>query len=455
MSLSAMETSVNPDHTRVIKKSFRHLVTDELLVRTVDKFVIWNSKIAIRGAMIMNYLMAKSIEEEIELPQINQKFLYQAFNWGHPNAISECSPEIKERIPDPVGVDSDGRVMEGKPWLIDYLIIQYMGNIKSSITNMYKSIIKSSVIGHIKAYHPNASKNAASSLNTNLTRCIRRPMSETTKEYARLDPNSKEFVEFHRNGFGAGEDDYINDIFIKAPESRSPDGITRIVTHFGKCLQRQENLAGNFVHCANRLKGQNALPMHDMGSRMSIFICKKGLHYILKQHMKDIGSNGDGWETMDEDEDDEDYDDEMAVVDEETWRQRLRTLVCSYSSKTTNMSIQSYKKWITSLFDVGKNGNLKEFPDPPTCGKCFEHWGGVKISTDGVTASVYYVEREVNAATSLLNGIPLMKEKKEMKREEPDDKKQTNISLLVPKKSKSLLVLVYIILGSMSRSTFY
>ena len=412
----------------------------------------------------MNYLMAKSIDQEIELPQINQTFLYRAFNWGQRNAISECYPEIKESIPDPIGVDSDGKVIEGKSWLIDYLITQYMGNIKSSITNMYKSIIKNSVIGHVKAYHPNASKNDASSLNTNLTRCIRRPMSETTEEYARLDPNSKELVEFHRNGFGAGEDDYINDIFIKAPESRSPDGITRIVTHFGKCLQRQRNLENNFAHCANRLKGQNALPMHDMGSRMSIFICKKGMHYVLKQYMKDIGSNGDevaidddGWETMDEDEDDEDdedYDDEMAIVDEETRRQRLRTLVCSYSSKTTNMSIQSYKKWITSLFDVGKNGNFKEFPDPPTCGKCFEHWGGVKISTDGVTASVYYVKREVNAATSLLNGIPLMKEKKEMKSEEPDDKKQINISLL-PKKSKSLLVLVYILLGSILRSTFY
>ena len=205
-----------------------------------------------------------------------------------------------------------------------------------------------------------------------------------------------------------------NDIFIKAPESRSPDGITRIVTHFGKCLQQQQNLANNFAHCANWLKGQTALPMHDMGSRMSIFICKKGMHYVLKQYKKDIVSNeanlaidDNGWETMDEDEDDKDYD-EMAVVDEVTPRQELRELVCSYISNTTNMKLGTYKKWIPSLFDIGKNGNFKEFPDPPTCGKYFEHWGGVKINTDGVTASVYYyVKRELNDVISLLNGIPL------------------------------------------------
>ena len=450
---AAIETSVNPEHIRVIKKFFPHLVMDEQLIKTIDKFVIWNSKISIRGAMMMNYLMSKSIDKEIELPQIDQAFLYRAFNWRHRNAISECYPEIKESIPDPIGVDSDGKVIEGKSWLIDYLIKQYMANIKSSITNMYESIIKNSIIGHIKAYHPNASKNDVSSLRTNLTRCIRCPVSETTDEYARLDHNAIQLVEFHRNGFGAGEDDYINDIFIKVPESRSPVGITRIVTHFGKCLQRQRNLENNFAHCANQLKGQTALPMHDMGSRMSIFICKKGMHYVLKQYQKDIVSSGDqvgldddnSWETMDDDEDDEDYDDEMAVVDEETRRQELRELVCSYVSNTTNMKPKTYKRWITSLFDIGKKGNFKEFPNPPTCGKYFEHWGGVKISTDGVTASVYYVKREQNAVTYSQNGIPLSEEKKETKIA-LEDKQQLDISLL-PRKSKSPFVLFYCCLG--------
>lgn len=158
----------------------------------------------------MNYLVAKSIHEEVDLPQINQSFLYKSFNWGHRTAISESDnyPKLKGIIPDPITSDENGGVMEGKSWLIDYLIKQYMGNIKSSITNMYKSIIKNSIIGHIKAYHPNASKskNAVSSLKTNLTRCIRHPVSETTEEYARLDHNAIVLVEFHQNGFGAGED---------------------------------------------------------------------------------------------------------------------------------------------------------------------------------------------------------------------------------------------------------
>ena len=37
----------------------------------------------------------------------------------------------------------------------------------------------------------------------------------------------------------------------------------------------------------------------------------------------------------------------------------------------------------------------------------------MKISTDGVTASVYYVKREQNALTYSQNGIPLSEEKKE------------------------------------------
>jgi hypothetical protein len=52
MSL-AIETSVNPEHIRVIKKSFPHfLVMGELLAKTIDKFAIWNSKIAIRGVLL-------------------------------------------------------------------------------------------------------------------------------------------------------------------------------------------------------------------------------------------------------------------------------------------------------------------------------------------------------------------------------------------------------------------
>ena len=60
-----------------------------------------------------------------------------------------------------------------------------------------------------------------------------------------------------------------------------------------------------------------------------------------------------------------------------------------------NMDIFTDKKWLIRLFDIGKNGNFKGFPDLSTSGKHFKHWGGVKVVTDGVTASVFYVKRKL------------------------------------------------------------
>ena len=141
--------------------------------------------------------MAKCVDEGTELLPINQGFLYWAFNWNHSEALSEHLPEIKNRIPDPITIHNEQ--IEGKGWLIGYLTKLYLANIKSSIKNRYTSVIKQSIMGHIKAHHPNATKNEASSLTTNLTRCIRRPVTETAKEYAKLDGNAKELVQFHVN----------------------------------------------------------------------------------------------------------------------------------------------------------------------------------------------------------------------------------------------------------------
>ena len=135
--------------TRVMKTSLQRLVMDnshkQILINVIDKLVLWNSKIAVRGSMIMNYQVVKCIEDGTALPPIDQGSLYKAFNWNHKNAISEQLPEIKSRIPDPI------ENMDGKHWLIDYLVRQYMANIKSSIRGKYNSVIKQSIKGHIKA----------------------------------------------------------------------------------------------------------------------------------------------------------------------------------------------------------------------------------------------------------------------------------------------------------------
>ena len=178
--------------TRVIKTSIKHLVMDnnhkQILINAFDKLVLLNSKIVVRGSIIMNYQVAKFVTEGINLTPINQGLLYQAFNWNHRNALSEILPEIKNRIPDPIGNHDEN--MDKKSWLIDYLVIQYMAHIKSSIQGKYKSVIKQSIKGYIKAHHPDASKNDASSLTTDLTRCIHCPSCDTTMEYSKLDDNA-------------------------------------------------------------------------------------------------------------------------------------------------------------------------------------------------------------------------------------------------------------------------
>ena len=102
--------------TRVMKTSLKHFVMDnshkQILINVIDKLVLWNSKIAVRGSMIMNYQVVKCIEEGTALPPIDQGYLYKAFNWNHKNAISEQLPEIKSRIPDPIGSTMDEKMVD-------------------------------------------------------------------------------------------------------------------------------------------------------------------------------------------------------------------------------------------------------------------------------------------------------------------------------------------------------
>lgn len=153
----------------------------------IIKLVLFNSRIAVKGLTVMNYYVAKCIDEGTELlPNIS----------------------LRSKI-DTIKIHDEQ--MEGKGWLIGYLTKLYMANIKSSIKNMYTSVIKQCIMGNIKVHHPfYATKNEASSLlTTNLTRCICCPVSKTAEEYAKLDGNAKELVQFHRGGFEVDDDGYI------------------------------------------------------------------------------------------------------------------------------------------------------------------------------------------------------------------------------------------------------
>ncbi len=120
---------------RVMKTSLERLVTDNnhkpCLIKAIDKLVLLNSKIALQGSMIMNYLVIKCVKDGTNLPPINQGLLYKAYNWNHHTALSHQHPEIENLIPDPIGNHDEH--MNGKSWLIDYLVIHYTANIKSSI----------------------------------------------------------------------------------------------------------------------------------------------------------------------------------------------------------------------------------------------------------------------------------------------------------------------------------
>ena len=66
------------------KTSLEHLVMNiadkKLIINVIDKLVLLNSKIAVQGSMIMNYLVAKSVDKGTDLPPINPALLYKAFN---------------------------------------------------------------------------------------------------------------------------------------------------------------------------------------------------------------------------------------------------------------------------------------------------------------------------------------------------------------------------------------
>jgi hypothetical protein len=233
---------------RAKKTSLEHLVMNiadkKLIIKAIDKLVLLNSKIAVRGSMIMNYLVAKCIDEGTVLPPINQALLYKAFNWNHQTALSEQFPEIEGRIPNPLTAE-DVRI-DGKSWLIGYLVVLYMANIKTSIRGKYNSVIKQSIKGYIKAYLPNASKDDISTISFYLKRCICRPRSETEEQYSHLDEDARDLVKFHRDGFGVNDDGYINDIFIDSV-LKGQESISRVVMHFAKCLERQQLLEDEFL----------------------------------------------------------------------------------------------------------------------------------------------------------------------------------------------------------------
>ena len=91
------------NQTRVIKLSLRQLTRpldnfqgrernpgNSILIKAIDKLVIMNSKIAVRGSLIMNHLVSYCASNKIELPEFCKLFKRSSQN-RLPDVLSSVS----------------------------------------------------------------------------------------------------------------------------------------------------------------------------------------------------------------------------------------------------------------------------------------------------------------------------------------------------------------------------
>ena len=75
-------TEEHDEGRRVIKLSLHRLARgNKILISSIEKLVLMNSQIAVRGAMIMNHLAVYCTANNVPLPKIDQALLYNAFNY--------------------------------------------------------------------------------------------------------------------------------------------------------------------------------------------------------------------------------------------------------------------------------------------------------------------------------------------------------------------------------------
>jgi len=155
-------TEEHVEGRRVIKLSLHRLARgNKILISSIEKLVLMNSQIAVRGAMIMNHLAVYCTANNVPLPKIDQALLYNAFNYdprlGTDSIKNEHLRNVVEQsiniIPRPTHDDGCSR---GN--LIDNLVRLYLANIKASIKGKWYSIIKNSINTHLKIYHQDLTK---------------------------------------------------------------------------------------------------------------------------------------------------------------------------------------------------------------------------------------------------------------------------------------------------------
>ena len=350
-------TEEHDEGRRVIKLSLHRLARgNKILISSIEKLVLMNSQIAVRGAMIMNHLAVYCTANNVPLPKIDQALLYNAFNYdprlGTDSIKNEHLRNVVEQsiniIPRPTHDDGCSR---GN--LIDNLVRLYLANIKASIKGKWYSIIKNSINTHLKIYHQDLTKKETKAMWSKIYKHITRPLPADCSDS--LDGPALELVKFHRDGFGVDNEGWVNDIFVNDLISTS-DGITQVISHFSKCLHRQSTSQSDFLGNENCLKKQMALPEFHIG-RISILIDQKGLYYLVKQYMEDS------------------------------------SMAFEVPGGANGFGVELFVKWLKKLFYIGESIDLHGKRDSCKMIK----WEGVVISTDGVKASLHYFRQNGEA----------------------------------------------------------
>jgi hypothetical protein len=130
MSFGALIKIQNKNHKRIF-------------IKTVQKMVIKNTEIAIWCGMMMHHIVMNCTSNGIAVPTFTDpKFVAEVVNHNEPpsNHLVIQAKNAFNLFFTPVYEDLDGR-----PWLLGYLVKFYCGNIISSTKAKWKAFIKDSI----------------------------------------------------------------------------------------------------------------------------------------------------------------------------------------------------------------------------------------------------------------------------------------------------------------------
>ena len=159
MSNAAVSDSLEEDvlvngGERVIKLSLSRLAKNNLkFISVIQNMVVKNTKIAVRGSIIINYVVSSSIEQDITLPSnfCKRMYLKHVFNWALlPSKIT--NPHLRRAVKEIGNIPVSREDMPGKPWLLGYIESMYQGNIVTSIKGKWIALINDSITSVVQIH---------------------------------------------------------------------------------------------------------------------------------------------------------------------------------------------------------------------------------------------------------------------------------------------------------------